>query len=82
MAICYKKQQFKIIGSKSYGKWFAKAVSMGDVNTRELAEEINHSITVTKGFQRGKHLRLPCALQARHEVRAIWSGQLKRQSQG
>ena len=50
MAICYKKQQFKIIGSKSYGKWFAKAVSMGDVNTRELAEEINHSITVTKCF--------------------------------
>lgn len=52
------------------------------VNTRELAEEINHSTTVTKVFQRGKHLRLPCALQARHEVRAIWSGQLKWQSQG
>ncbi|HCC87266.1 MAG TPA: hypothetical protein DEQ17_03270 [Prevotella sp.] len=48
MAIFYRKQQFKIEGSQSYGKWFGKAVSMGDVDTRQLAEEISHSTTVTR----------------------------------
>lgn len=48
MAIRYRKQQLKLIGAQSYGKWFGKAVSMGEVNTKQLAEEISHSTTVTR----------------------------------
>lgn len=48
MSIRYRKVQNKISGSKSEGKWFAKAVSLSTVDTKQLAEEISHSTTVTR----------------------------------
>lgn len=48
MSIRYKKQQNKITGSKTYGKWYGRAVSMGRITMKNLAEEISHSTTVTK----------------------------------
>ncbi len=48
MAIRYKKQQVKGEGFSTYNKWYGKAVSMGEVTTRQLAEEISHSTTVTR----------------------------------
>lgn len=49
MTVRYKKIQNKIPSSKSYGKWYGRTVSMGTVTTRQLAEEISHSTTVTRG---------------------------------
>lgn len=48
MSIRYKKQQNKITGSKTFGKWYGRAVSMGRITMKNLAEEISHSTTVTK----------------------------------
>lgn len=48
MSIRYRILQNKITGSKTYGKWYGRAVSMGTVSTRTLAEEISHSTTVTR----------------------------------
>ncbi len=48
MSIRYKKLQFKTEGMSAYKKWYAKALSMGQVSTRDLAEEISHSTTVTR----------------------------------
>ena len=48
MPIRFKVQQNKITGSKTFGKWYGRAVSMGTVTTRMLAEEISHSTTVTR----------------------------------
>lgn len=48
MSVRYKKFQNKIQTSKSYGKWYGRAVSLGTVTTADLAEEISHSTTVTK----------------------------------
>lgn len=48
MTVRYKKIQNKILGSTTYNKWYGKTVSMGTVTTRQLAEEISHSTTVTR----------------------------------
>ena len=48
MSIRFKTYQCKLKDSKANGKWFGRAVSMGTVNTRTLAEEISHSTTVTR----------------------------------
>lgn len=48
MAIRYKKQQVTAEGFSTYKKWYGKAVSMGVVTTKQLAEEISHSTTVTR----------------------------------
>ena len=47
MAIRYRKVQNKQTGSKTFGKWYGRAVMMDEVSTKELAEEISHSTTVT-----------------------------------
>ena len=49
MAIRFNVYQNKITGSKTFGKWYGRAISMGTVTTRQLAEEISHSTTVTRG---------------------------------
>ena len=43
MSIRYKVVQSHLKDSVSYGKWYGKAVSLGTVTTRQLAEEISHS---------------------------------------
>jgi predicted histone-like DNA-binding protein len=48
MSIRYKKQQNKITGAKSFGKWYGRAVSLGRITMENLAEEISHSTTVTQ----------------------------------
>lgn len=48
MSIRFKTFQCKLKDSKANGKWFGRAMSMGTVNTRTLAEEISHSTTVTR----------------------------------
>ena len=47
MSIRYKVVQCHLKDSVINGKWYGKAVSLGTVTTRQLAEEISHSTTVT-----------------------------------
>ena len=48
MSIRFKKQQIKMKNSKSFGKWYGRAVSMGHITMKNLTEEISHSTTVTQ----------------------------------
>ena len=48
MSIRYKVVQCHLKDSVINGKWYGKAVSLGTVTTRQLAEEISHSTTVTR----------------------------------
>lgn len=48
MSIRYKKVQNKIKDSKTFGKWYGRAVNLGSVNTVGLAEELSHATTVTR----------------------------------
>lgn len=47
MSVRYRKEQVKL-GGQNKDKWFGRAVSMGRVETSDLAEEISHSSTVTR----------------------------------
>ncbi|MBM6992913.1 MAG: HU family DNA-binding protein [Prevotella sp.] len=47
MAICYRKVQNTSAGSKTFGKWYGRSVIIDTVSTKQLAEEISHSTTVT-----------------------------------
>lgn len=47
MPVLYRKVQNKIPKSKVYQKWFLQAVARGSVSTKDLADEISHSTTVT-----------------------------------
>lgn len=47
MAIRYRKLQNKREGSKTFGKWYGRAVMLDTISTKELAREISHSTTVT-----------------------------------
>ena len=48
MSVRFKKVQNKILGSASYNKWFGRVVTLGNVGTNALAEELSHSTTVTR----------------------------------
>ena len=48
MSIRYKVVQCHLKDSSLNGKRFGKAVSLGTVTTRQLAEEFSHSTTVTR----------------------------------
>ena len=47
MSVLYRKYQDLRNGSANYGKWYGKAVTLNNVTTKELAEEIAHSTTAT-----------------------------------
>lgn len=47
MAVFYRKVQDKRNGSVNYGKWYGRSVTLDVVSTKQLAEEIAHSTTVT-----------------------------------
>ena len=47
MSVLYRKYQDLRNGSTNYGKWYGKAVTLNNVTTKELAEEIAHSTTAT-----------------------------------
>lgn len=47
MAVFYRKYQDKRNGSTNFGKWYGRSVMLNVVSTKELAEEIAHSTTVT-----------------------------------
>ena len=47
MSVLYRKYQDKREGSKGFGKWYGKAITLNNVSTKELAEEIAHSTTAT-----------------------------------
>lgn len=63
MSIRYRKVQNKITDSASFGKWFAKAVSISTVDTEALAEEISHSTTVTRADIMAVIIELVVAMQ-------------------
>mgnify|MGYP005883468903 CR=1 FL=1 len=48
MSIRFKTYQCTLKDSKFNGKWYGRAISLGTVDTRTLAEEISHSTTVTR----------------------------------
>lgn len=48
MSVRFRKYQNKIKSSKSFKKWFGRAVVLGNVSTDNLAEEISHATTVTR----------------------------------
>lgn len=47
MSVRYRKVQNKIKNSTNFNLWYGRAVVLGNVSTRNLAEEISHSTTVT-----------------------------------
>lgn len=47
MSIQFEARQCKIPKSRAWGKWFAKMVSTGTVNTEQLARELSHSSSIT-----------------------------------
>lgn len=48
MSIRYRKVQNKIENSNGFQKWYGKAVILSTVSTKDLAEELSHSTTVTR----------------------------------
>ena len=48
MSIRYRKVQNKIEGSKTFQQWYGRAVVLDTVSTKQLAEELSHSTTVTR----------------------------------
>ncbi|MDD2601979.1 MAG: HU family DNA-binding protein [Prevotella sp.] len=47
MSIRYRKVQDSRTSSKNFGQWYGRAIIMDEVSTKQLAEEISHSTTVT-----------------------------------
>lgn len=47
MSIRYRKVQNNRQGTKTYGKWYGRAIIMDVISTKALAEEISHATTVT-----------------------------------
>lgn len=47
MSVRYKKTQNKMKQSENYGKWYGRAFILDSISTRQLADEISHSTTVT-----------------------------------
>lgn len=47
MSIRYRKVQNKIDNSSAFGKWYGKAAILSTISTKQLAEELSHSTTVT-----------------------------------
>ncbi len=47
MAVLYRKYQEKRNSSSNYGKWYGRSVVLNTVSTKDLANEISHSTTVT-----------------------------------
>ena len=47
MAVFYRKYQEKRNGNANFGKWYGRSVMLNVVSTKQLAEEIAHSTTVT-----------------------------------
>lgn len=47
MAVFYRKYQDKRNGSATFGKWYGHSVMLNVVSTKQLAQEIAHSTTVT-----------------------------------
>lgn len=48
MSILYRKVQNKIEGTKDFNWWYGRAVILDTISTKQLAEEISHSTTVTQ----------------------------------
>lgn len=63
MSVRYRKFQNLIVSSKSFKKWFARTVVLGNVSTDDLAEEISHSTTVTRADIRAVLDELSLALK-------------------
>ncbi len=47
MAVLYRKYQENRNTSPNYGKWYGRSVILNTVSTKDLANEISHSTTVT-----------------------------------
>ena len=48
MSVFYRLHQDQSVGTKRSGKWYARMVPTGVINTRQLAEIIQRNCTVTK----------------------------------
>ncbi len=47
MAVLYRKYENKNSASSTVGKWYGRSLVLNEISTKELAEEISHSTTVT-----------------------------------
>ena len=47
MSIRFRVMQNKMKGTNNFGKWYGRATVLDEVSTRNLADEISHSTTVT-----------------------------------
>ena len=47
MSIRYRIVQNKMRGTANFGKWYGRATILDEISTRELADDISHSTTVT-----------------------------------
>ena len=47
MSIRFRILQNKMKGTNNFGKWYGRAPVLDEVSTRDLADEISHSTTVT-----------------------------------
>ena len=63
MSYKFRVVQNKIQGSPSFNKWFAKTVTLGNVSTEELCQEISHSTTVTESDVRAVFAELKVKLR-------------------
>ena len=48
MSVFYRLHQDQSVGTKRSGKWYARAVPMSTINTRQLAEIMQRNCTVKK----------------------------------
>ncbi len=47
MAVIYRKYQNKNSASSTVGNWYGRSLVLNEISTKDLAEEISHSTTVT-----------------------------------
>lgn len=53
MAYKFRTAQNQIQTSKSYQKWYAASLTLNNISTEQLCDEISHSCTVTESDVRG-----------------------------
>lgn len=73
MAIGIKLKHYKNCTKSSFGKWYAQTVSLGVIDTEELAKHISRNSTFTEGDVLGVLRQLACEMQ-----RALQNGKTVR----
>lgn len=63
MSVRFKKVQNKMKNSKTFNYWYGRAVTLGSVSTKDLAEELSHATTVTRADIMAVLIELSVAIQ-------------------